>query len=123
MIIRELDLKSTPFCDTQIITYEIELPRSGKKVGFNLLDDEDFKITYITDKIPNSPAGHKIPTQANKNVWIIDINGGYHITAQCELAELNHHKTTRGKAKVNINILRRKSYQRTDLKDLLSRFD
>ena len=41
--------------------YEIELPPLGKKVGFNLLDDEDFKIPYITDTIPNSPAGHQLP--------------------------------------------------------------
>ena len=33
-----------------MITYEIELSPSGKKVGFNLLDYEDFKIPYITDK-------------------------------------------------------------------------
>ena len=30
----ELDLTSTLFCDTKILTYEIELPPSGKKVGF-----------------------------------------------------------------------------------------
>ena len=54
----ELDIKSTPFSDTTIITYDIELPPSGKKVGFNLLDYEDFTITCITDAIPNSPAGN-----------------------------------------------------------------
>ena len=53
----ELDLTSTPFRDTKIITYEIELPLYGNKVGFNLLDDEDFKIPYITDTILNSPVG------------------------------------------------------------------
>ena len=31
----ELDLKFTPFHDTKIITYELELPPSGNKVGFN----------------------------------------------------------------------------------------
>ena len=35
----ELDIISTQFCDTKILTYEIELPPSGNKVGFNLLDD------------------------------------------------------------------------------------
>ena len=49
----EIDLTSTPFHDTTILTYEIELPASGKKVGFNLLDDEDFTIPFITDKILN----------------------------------------------------------------------
>ena len=39
----ELDLTSYPFSDTQIITYKIELPTSGKKIGFNLLDDEDLQ--------------------------------------------------------------------------------
>ena len=43
-----------------MITYDIELPPSGKKIGFNLLDDEDFKTPYITDIIPNSPAGHQL---------------------------------------------------------------
>ena len=40
----KLDLKSTPFRDETIITYKIELPPSGKKIGFNLLDDETFTI-------------------------------------------------------------------------------
>ena len=35
----ELDLTSTQFSDTTIITYENELPPSVNKVGFNLLDD------------------------------------------------------------------------------------
>ena len=40
----KLDLTSTTFRDETMITYDIELPPSGKKIGFNLLDDEDFTI-------------------------------------------------------------------------------
>ena len=61
LIACKLDLTSTPFSDTQIITYGIELPPSVNKVGFNLLDDEYFTITYITDTTPNSPADHQLP--------------------------------------------------------------
>ena len=50
-----------------MIRYEIELPPSGNKIGFNLLDDEDFTIPYLIDTIPNSPAGHQLPTQAYKH--------------------------------------------------------
>ena len=50
---RELDITPTPFSDTTIITYEIELTHAGKKIGFNLLNDEYFTITYVTDTIPN----------------------------------------------------------------------
>ena len=71
----KLDITSTWFSDDTIITYDIELPPSGKKIGFNLLDDEYFTIPYITDNIPNSPAGRQLPSQAKRNVWIIDING------------------------------------------------
>ena len=78
----ELDFISTPFRDKKILSYEIELPPSGRKVGFNLLDDEYFTIPYITDTIPNSPAVHQFPAQAKLNVWIIAINGEYHITNQ-----------------------------------------
>ena len=35
----KLDVTSTPFSDENIITYDIELPHSGKKIGFNLLDN------------------------------------------------------------------------------------
>ena len=38
----ELDLTSTPFCDTKLLSYDIELSPSGKKIGFNLLNDGDF---------------------------------------------------------------------------------
>ena len=75
MIPCELDLTLTSFWYAKIITYEIELPTSGKKFVFNFLYGEDFTILYITDSIPNSPAGHKLPTQAKLNVWIIAING------------------------------------------------
>ena len=82
MIPCELDLTSTPFCDTTILTYKIWLPPAGNKTGFNLLYDEDFKISFITDTIPNSPAGRQLPTQSKKNLWIIVINVEYPITAQ-----------------------------------------
>ena len=45
------------------------------KIGFNLLDDEDFTIPYAIDTIPNSPVSHKLPTKSKNNVWIIAING------------------------------------------------
>ena len=51
-ILRELDLTSTQLCDTTILTYEIELPPDGRKIGINLLDDEDFTIPYVTNTIP-----------------------------------------------------------------------
>ena len=58
-----------------ILTYEIYLPPSGNKIGFNLLHDEYFTIPYVTDTIPNSPVVHKLTTQAKRNLWIISING------------------------------------------------
>ena len=66
MIQCELDLTPTQFCYTKIIMYEIELPPSGKRIGFNLLDGEYFTIPYVTDTIPNSPAGHQIPKKSKK---------------------------------------------------------
>ena len=119
----ELDLTSTQFFDTTIITYEIELPPSGKKIGFSLVDDEEFKIPYVTDTIPNPPAGHQLPTQYKRNLWIISINGEENTTAQVELDELNCHQNPREKSKVNISLCRRKSYQRTNLEYICPIFD
>ena len=119
----EFDLTSTPFSDETIITYDIELPPSGKKIGFNLPDDEDFKIPYITGTIPNSPAGHKLPSQAKRNVYIVPINVEDPILDQGVLDELNHHQNTQGKSKIKISLCRRKSYQRTDIEEIRSRFD
>ena len=87
----ELDLTYPPFRDEKIITYDIELTPFGKNIGFNLLDDEDFTIPSITDTIPNSPAGNQLPSQAKRNVWIVDINGEEPITSQGVLDELNRH--------------------------------
>ena len=56
-------------------------------------------------------------------MWIIAINGQDNITYQGALDELNIHQTTRGKYKVNISLCIRKSYQRTDLEEICSRFD
>ena len=106
-----------------IITYEIELPPSGKKIGANLLDDKDFTITYITDAIPNLPAGHQLPSQAKRNMWFLAINGEETITAQGVLDELNCHQTTQGKSNIKISLCRRKIYQRTYIEEICSRFD
>ena len=57
-----------------MITYEIELNPYGNKIRFNLLDDEDFTIPYITDTIPNQPDGYQLPSQAKRNVQIVAIN-------------------------------------------------
>ena len=54
---------------------------------------------------------------------IVAINGEEPITAQVELDEVNIHQSTRGKSKVNISLCRRKSYHRSDLEDICSRFD
>ena len=87
------------------------------------MDDEDFTILYITDTITNSPAGYQIQTQAKLNVWIIDINGEEHLTAQGAIDDLNCHKTPRGKPTVDISLCRNKCFQRTYLEEICSRFD
>ena len=112
----ELDLTCTPFSDTRILTYEIELPPSGKKIVFNLLNDEDFTIPYVTDTIPNPPEGNQLPSQAKRNVWIIAINGEEPITYKCALDELNYHQTLLGKSKAKISLCGRKDTRRHVLK-------
>ena len=107
----------------QQFKYEIDLPPSRKKTSFNLIDYEYFTIPYANDKIPNSPSCHQIPTQAKQNVWIGAINVDDSITTQGAHDELNGHQTKHGKSKVDISLCIRKSYQRTDLKDIFSRFD
>ena len=47
------------------------------------MGDDDFNIPYILETIPDSQAGHQLPSQSKKNVWIVDINGGVPITAKC----------------------------------------
>ena len=44
------------------------LRHSGNKIGLNLLDDEDFTIHYVIDKITHLPSVHQIPTQASKTL-------------------------------------------------------
>ena len=123
MIPYELDIISNKFYYKEIITYEIELTTYGKKVGFNLLDDADIRIPYITDTIPNSPSIHQLPTQAKRNVWNIAINEKESITDQGALDELNSHQTPCGKSNFKIILCRSKRYQRTYLEDIRSRFD
>ena len=91
MIPCELDISSTTFEDVKIITYEIKLPSIGNQIGFNLMDDDDFKTPYIIDTIPNFPVSHKLPTQDKKNAWIISINVEDIITTKGELEKLQHY--------------------------------
>ena len=54
---------------------------------------------------------------------IVAINGEEPITAQCVLDEFNRHQTPRGKSNIKISLCRRKSFQRTDIEEIHSRFD
>ena len=56
-------------------------------------------------------------------MWIAAINREETIKAQGVLDELNRHQTPRGKSKINISLCRRKSFQRTDIEEIRSRFD
>ena len=47
---------------------------------------------------------HQLPTQAKRNVWIIDINGYKTIKSQSVLYEINRHQNPPGKSKVNIGL-------------------
>ena len=60
----DLDITPDTFSDVLFISYEIELYPARKKIGFLLLYDYEFTIPYTFDTIPNSQAGHKLPTQA-----------------------------------------------------------
>ena len=97
MIQCTIDITFTPFCDTTILTYDIELSLAGKKISFNLFDDEYFTIPYGNDTIQNSPAVHQLTTQVNKNEWIVAINVEEPITDQISPDELDHHQTPCGK--------------------------
>ena len=70
----KVDIKSNPFCDTTILSYEIELPFYGNKIGFSLLDAEIFTTPSVIDTIPKTPAIHKLTTQYIKYIFIIAIN-------------------------------------------------
>ena len=56
-------------------------------------------------------------------MWIVAINGEEPITTQGVLDELNCHQTPRGKSHTKISLFRRKSYQRTYIEEICSRFD
>ena len=105
------------------LTYDIELPPSGNKFGFNLLDDEYSTIPYATDTIPNSPVGCQLTTQYKKNMWVVAINGEDPITYQGAMDEINSHQTPHWESKFKIIICRSKSYQSTYLEDISSIFD
>ena len=68
------------------------------------MDNEDFTPPYVIGTIPNSLAGPQLPTQAKKNVCIININGEEPITYQGALDELNHYQIPCGKSKANISL-------------------
>ena len=53
-----------------------------RKLFFNLLDDEDFTIPYVTDTITNPLDIHQLPTKDKRNVCIIYINVEDPITDQ-----------------------------------------
>ena len=80
-----LNITSTPFFDTTIITYDIELLPSGNKVGLILLDYEYFTIPHDIDTIQTLANFHQLSTQAKKYLLVVAINGDDPITYQFAL--------------------------------------
>ena len=60
------DITFTKNVYTKILKYGIELLPAGKKFCFDSLDDENFTISYVIDKIINSPSGHQLPIHFKK---------------------------------------------------------
>ena len=89
----KLDLTSNPFSDEKLSHMTLSYLPLEKKIGFNLVHDENFTVPYITDTIQNSTSGHQLPSQAKRNVWIVAINGEETITAQGVIDKLNSHQT------------------------------
>ena len=58
------------FVIPKFIPYEIELPTSGKKIGFILLDDKDSTISYIIHIIKIHHPVNQLPTQYMNNVRV-----------------------------------------------------
>ena len=56
-------------------------------------------------------------------MYIIVTNVEELITAQGAIDEIHRHQKQCGKSKVNISLCRRKSYQRTYIENIRSRFD
>ena len=98
----ELDLSSTPFGYEKIITYEIELPTAGKKIGSNLMDDDEFTIPYIIGTITNYLTFHLLLKQTKKIFRITTINRENPITSIGSLEKLHYYNTQFGNSKVNI---------------------
>ena len=56
-------------------------------------------------------------------MWIISSNGEEPTTDQGALDEIHTQKHHHGKSKINISLCIMKSYQRTDIDDIRSKFD
>ena len=81
----------------------------GKKIGFNLLNDNEFTIPYILDTITNLPSGNQIKTWSKINVWIISINVEGQITEKGAPDELYIYQNQCGELNFNIILCKRKS--------------
>ena len=109
--------------DSTVLAYDIDLSTPGSKVGFNLMDYDEFIITNIIDTIANYPPGHQILTQAKKIVCIIAINGDKTVITKGLIDEIQRYHTQHSNKKLNIRLCSRNSYQCTDIEELWSIFD
>ena len=93
------------------------------KIGPNFMDDDDSNIIYVVDMLPNSPVGCQLPSQAKKNVWIMNFGGEEPIKEKVALEYIKRHQSNKVNSKFNIIICKIKYFQCTDLKELRSGFD
>ena len=83
---------------------------SGKENFLNLIDDDDSITPFKLDTIPNYPAGHQLPDQANKNLWIVDIYWEEPIMVKGSPDYLKHHQPNKVKSNVKISICKIKYF-------------
>ena len=80
------------------------------------MDNEDLKISYITDTIPSLPASHQLPDQAKRSVLIIAIKREAPNTDQGAIDKINHYQTPHGESNVNISICKGRATREQILK-------
>jgi hypothetical protein len=120
----ELDLLKTPFSNSEIFTYEIDLPLHATDIGMEIYDDEYFNIPVLKKCIPDTPAYLEIPASNRRNMFIVSINNEEPITSGFALELLSPRRLrSQDGIKIKVQLVKRISSARSKLQELRSTFD
>lgn len=103
-----LPLQDGPFRLDEIRSCTFQLPKSGERIGLQLIDDDIYNLPYIKTTHPGTAAYDGIPSTYRQNSFLVNINGDGPLNSSFAVSMLQAAQNTNDRM-VTLDLVKRPS--------------